>query len=178
MVTSDAQRLDPQAVLLEIPNTPTTLKTTAALVSLQNQIVQLDISALDETSRVRVEKRVQKCVNAVQTCLAQGALQQDYIRFLLKINNESKTRRSTKSNTLAKGEGLVISYEDLVAKREALAAQAQAKTSGIGKRGRKRIRVTEVEKDVEPLAKMARTIQTQLDEAKSRRALVAVMYQQ
>ncbi|KAK7177520.1 transposase [Paraphaeosphaeria sporulosa] len=138
---------------------------------------------LDEASRLRLEKRIQKFVNAVQTCLSKGALQQDYIRFLLKINDESKTRRSTKSNILAKGEGMVVSYEHLVAKREALAAKrealaakAQAKASGTGKRGRKRTRSAEAEKDVEPSVKMARTSEARLEEAGSWRAPVAVMY--
>lgn len=176
VVTSDTVPPCPQAVPQETPNTPTTPKTTASLVSLQNQIVQQDTSALDEASRLRLEKRIQKCVNAVQTCLTKGALQQDYIRFLLNINDESKTRRSTKSNILAKGEGMVISYEHLVAKREELAAKAQAKASGTGKRGRKRMRPAEAEKDAEPAAKMARTSEARLDEAGSCRAPVALMY--
>ncbi|OAL42624.1 hypothetical protein IQ07DRAFT_606556 [Pyrenochaeta sp. DS3sAY3a] len=163
VATSDTVPPCPQVVPLEIPNTPTTPKTTAAFALLQSQIMQQDIGALDEASKLRLEKRIQKCVNAVQTCHTKGALQQDYIRVLLKINDESKIRRSTKSNILAKGEGMVISYEHLVAKREALAAKAEAKAAGTGKRGRKRTRPVEVEEDVEPSAKMARTSEARLE---------------
>lgn len=176
VVTSGTGPPCPQAVPIETLKTPTTPKTTAALASLHNEIVQQDIGALDDASRVRLEKRIQKIVNALQTCLTKGAVQQDYLRFLLKINDESKTRRSTKSNILAKGEGLVISYEHLVAKRQELAAKAQAKASGAGKRGRKRARPAETEEDVEPSAKIARTNGVRLGEAGSWRAPVAVMY--
>jgi len=74
----------------------------------------------------------------------------------MKINDEAKTRRSTKSDILAKGEGLVISYKHLVAKRAARAAYEQSKALGKGKRGRKRKGPAEVNTN-EPSTKIART---------------------
>jgi hypothetical protein len=73
-----------------------------------------------------------------------GALQQNHIHLLLKINNEAKTRRSTKSDILLKGSGIVISYKDLVAARAKRAEKDAAKAANKGKRGRKR-KVTAVE---------------------------------
>jgi hypothetical protein len=58
---------------------------------------------------------------------------------LIAINNEAKTRRSTKSTILAKGAGVVISYEHLVAARVKRAEKDHAtEAKGKGKRGRKR----------------------------------------
>ena len=52
------------------------------------------------------------------------------------MNNEAKTRRSTKSVVLGKGKGKVMSYEDI---EEARAKRAEKDAmKGKGKRGRKR----------------------------------------
>jgi hypothetical protein len=75
--------------------------------------VMLDL--LEKASKQSLQRHVQKFVNAAQTCFVKGALQQDHIRFLISINNKAKIRRSTKSEILAKGEGKVMSYEDLEA---------------------------------------------------------------
>lgn len=157
------------------PVTPTTPRTSEALVSLQNQIVKQYTHVLDEASKRRLHKHLGKFVNAAQICLVKGSLQQDRIRFLMKINDEAKTRRSTKSDILAKGEGLVISYEHLVAKRSARAAYEQSKAAGKGKRGRKRKSPAEVDID-EPSTKTARTNEAQPEEAGPWRAPMARMY--
>ncbi|OCK96950.1 uncharacterized protein K441DRAFT_550110, partial [Cenococcum geophilum 1.58] len=86
-------------------------------------IIKRDAYALDEASKQSLQRHVQKFVNAAQTCFAKGALQQDHIRFLIRINNEAKVRRSAKPEILAKGEGKVMSYEDLEAVRAARAAK-------------------------------------------------------
>lgn len=153
--TADATPPCLQAELQHTPITPTTPKTSEALVSLQNRIVQQDAHALDEVSKQRLQRHVQKFVNAAQMCLVHGALQQDRIRFLMRINDEAKVRRSTKSEILAKGEGVVISYEHLVAKRAARAAEVQAKADRKGKRGRKR-KNTQERTIIEPTTKVAR----------------------
>jgi len=44
-------------------------------------------------------KDVQKLTNATQLSFAERALLQEHNRFLAKINNEAKVRRSTKSDT-------------------------------------------------------------------------------
>jgi hypothetical protein len=66
--------------------------------------------------------------------LAELALQQDQIQFLLRVNNEAKARRSTKSLILGK----VMSYEDLEMARAKRVAKEKAKATVVkGKRGRK-----------------------------------------
>ena len=85
-----------------------------------------------------LQRHLQKCVKAAQISFAKGVLQQSQIGFLIRINTEAKVRRSIISEVLAKGEGKVISYEDLEAARAARAAKEQAKANGKGKRGPRR----------------------------------------
>ena len=91
-----------------------TLITPKALILLHNLIKQ-DAYAEDKKSKQRLQRHIQKFVNAAQTSFTKGVLQQNQIWFLIRINNEAKVRRSTKSEILAKGEGKVMSYEDLKA---------------------------------------------------------------
>lgn len=56
----------------------------------------------------------------------------------MSINNEAKVRRSTKAVVLGKGNGKVMSYEDLKEARAKRAAKDAMKGKGKGKRGRKR----------------------------------------
>ena len=68
--------------------------------------------------------------------MAHGVLQQHQIRFLIKMNDESKVRRSTTSVVLGKAK--VMSYEDLEEARAKRAKKEAAKEAkGKGKRGRK-----------------------------------------
>jgi hypothetical protein len=128
----------PQDQVLQTPMTPATPVSAEALMSLQNLIMKQDAHALDETSKQSLQRHLHKFVKATQTSFAKSVLQQDHIRFLNRINDEAKVRRSTKSEILAKGVGKVMSYEDLEAARAARAAKEQAKAEGKGKRGRKR----------------------------------------
>jgi hypothetical protein len=77
----------------------------------------------DET-RVQTQ-RVQKLVNAAQKSFAERALLRDQARSLLKVNNEAKVRRSTKSVVLGKAK--VMSYEDLEKARAERATKEAAK---------------------------------------------------
>jgi hypothetical protein len=109
-------------------------------MSLQNLIIQQDTHALDETSKQNLAKHLQKCTKAFQKSSTLSVLQEDRIRFLTTINNEAKVRRSTRPWVLAKGkgEGKVMSYEDLVearAKRVEKESAQEAKAKG--RRGRK-----------------------------------------
>ena len=85
----------------------------------------------------RLQRLVQKLTNAAQLSFAERALLQ-HNQFLAQINNEAKTRRSTKSEVL--GTARVMSYEDLDKARAARAAKEAktADTAGERKRGRKR----------------------------------------
>jgi hypothetical protein len=81
-------------------------------MSLYNMIQQ-DTSTLDETGTLRVQRRIQKLANAGQKAIAYCALLEHEKQLLKKINSEAKVRRSTKSIVLRKGQGKVMSFEDI-----------------------------------------------------------------
>ncbi|KAJ4329553.1 hypothetical protein N0V95_010193, partial [Ascochyta clinopodiicola] len=81
-------------------------------------------------------RRIQKLASAARISFAERALLQDHNRFLFKINNEAKVRRSTKSVVLGKAK--VMSYEDLEAAREKRAAKERDAESKKEGRSRKR----------------------------------------
>lgn len=81
-----------------------------AVVSLQN-VIEQGVRTLDETSRQRLQRHIQKLTNATQVSFAERALLQEQNRFLANINNEAKVRRSIKSEII--GRARVMSYEDL-----------------------------------------------------------------
>jgi hypothetical protein len=141
------------------PATPVTPVTTEALMSLQELISQ-DAHGLDEMGKQRLQRRVQKLTNAANISFAERALQKDQIRFLYKMNNEAKIRRSTKSVVLGKAK--VMSYEDLEDARARRAAKEQVKASK-GKRGRKwKEKAVEVEPKAHPKAPAARMSEAQV----------------
>ena len=108
--------------------------TSEAHTSLHNLITQ-DFHALDEASKQRLQRHVQKLANAAQISFAERALLRDQTRFLSRMNNEAKVRRSTKPVVLGKAK--VMSYEDIEEARAKRAAKEEA-TAGKGKRGWKR----------------------------------------
>jgi len=136
----------------EVLQTPVTLVTTEALTSLQNLIKQ-DAHALDKTSKQRLQRHVQKLASAAQISFTECALLQDRNRFLSKINNEAKVRRSTRSVVLGKAK--VMSFEDLSEARAKRDAKEKA-IAGKGKRGRKHKSPALEACSPEPKAKMAR----------------------
>ncbi len=132
---------------------------------------------LDETSKQRLQRLLQKLNNAIQLSFAERALK-EHNRFLDNINNEAKVRRSTKSKII--GTVRVMSYEDLEKARAERAAKEAEKVAGktkkdlyaiptaekaIGSKGKRdRKRMSRVEADApEPKAKMARTSQIQIE---------------
>jgi hypothetical protein len=123
---------------VELPVTPVTPVSAEALALLQNIIIQQDARTLDEASRQNLERHLRKFVRAVQIKSAQGILKDDRIQLLTEINNEAKVRRSARSVVLAnakRGEGKVMSYEELVEARAKYAEKESAK--GKKRRGRK-----------------------------------------
>ncbi len=121
--------------VIQTPATPVSRETLVPILDLVKQDPQ------DELSKQRQQRLINKIAKAAQVSFAKDVLQQDHIRFLVKMNDESKPRRDAKADKLAKGEGKVISYEDLDAKRAEKEAARQAKlakANGKGKRGRKR----------------------------------------
>jgi hypothetical protein len=100
-----------------------------------HDMIKQDAHALDERSKQRIQRRVQKLATAARISFAECSLLQDHNRFLTKINNEVRARRSTKSLILGKAK--VMSYEALEEAREKRAAKEAASTER-GKRVRKR----------------------------------------
>jgi hypothetical protein len=80
---------------------------------------------------------------------------------LIKINNEAKVRRSTKSVVLGKAK--VMSFEDIEVARAARAAKDNIK--GKGKRGRKRKSATPDELEPEPEPTSAPDVEPELESA-------------
>jgi hypothetical protein len=146
----------------EVPQTPVMLVSAEGLASLHNLIKQ-DAHTLNETSIPRLERRVQKLVDAAQVSIAECALLRDEKQMLTRMNNEAKVRRSTKALKL--GDAKVMSFEDIVVAR---AARAVKDTKVKWKRGRKRksdaLQADEPEPDEpdadsEPEPEVARTIE-------------------
>ena len=111
--------------------------TAEALTSLHGLIEQ-DAYTLDESSKQRLQRRLQKFANAAQISFAECALLYDENRLLFKQNDEAKRRRSTKLTVVGKAK--VMSYEDIEAARRERAAKEAAKEAATAsqKRGRKR----------------------------------------
>ena len=110
--------------------TPVSAEGLASLYSLIKQ----DAHTLNGTSTQRLERHVQKLVDAAQISFAERALLYNQKQMLTKMNNEAKVRRSTQSLILGKAK--VMSFEDIEVARAARAAKEVIK--GKGKRGRKR----------------------------------------
>jgi DDE superfamily endonuclease len=172
---ADEVKVRPRAQY-EALRTPLTPVSGEALTSLLNMIKQVPDDEANKSHKERLQKKVN---NAALRAFPKDSLQQDHIQFLIKMNDESKPRRSTKSVVLGKAK--VMSYEDLKEAREKRAARdaaapakpkrgrkhksgPEAEPTVKGKRGRKRKSVVESdedesdedEPDPEPQAKVAR----------------------
>ena len=139
-----------------------------AVASLHNLIKQ-DAHMLDERSKQRLQRHLQKLTNATQLSFAERTLLQEHVGFLAEINNEAKVRRATKSKII--GTARVVCYEDLEKAREERAAQEakketkkEAKKANTGKAKRGRKRKSTIEADtLEPKARMARRMRTEAE---------------
>jgi hypothetical protein len=136
--------------------TPVTPVSTEGLMSLQNLILKRDAHALDERSKQSLNRHLLKFAKAAQQSFTKGALQQNHIHLLMAINNEAKTRRSTKSEILAKGTGKVMSYKDLEEARVKRAEKDTAKKASKEKRDQKR-KTTTLEAEANGLDTAANT---------------------
>jgi hypothetical protein len=111
----------------EVLQTPLTAE---ALMSLHGLIEQ-DTHALDDGCK----QHLQKFLKAARISFAKCALLDNDNQELIRQNNEAKVRR-TKSAVLGKGEGKVMSYEDI--EKEKARRAAKEAVAGSKKRGRKR----------------------------------------
>lgn len=101
--------------------------TVEILTSLHNLIKQ----KLDELNKDRIQRHVQKLASVVKISFVKQTLFQNQNRFLFKINNEVKVRRSIRSVILKKTK--MMSYENLEKTR---AKRAVKKKVIAGKRKR------------------------------------------
>ena len=62
-----------------------------------HNLIKQDAYTLNGTSIPRLERHVQKLANAAQTSFAKSALLHDQNQMLIRMNNEAKVRRSTRS---------------------------------------------------------------------------------
>ena len=92
----------------------------------------------DETNKPHKERLQERAKNAALRAFAKDTLQQDHIQFLLKMNDETKPRRSTKSLVLGKAK--VMSCEDFK-------DWARSRGNGQGERGRKRKTIVQSDED-------------------------------
>lgn len=116
-----------QGGVFQTSMTPATPATSDALTSLHSLITQCT-HALDETSKQRIQRHIQKLANAAHISFAERALLRDQTRFLFKTNNEAKVRRP--SEPVVVGRAKVMSYEDI---EEAQAKHAAKEEASAGK---------------------------------------------
>lgn len=118
----------PRDQVLQTPVTPVTPVTSAAL-DLLHDLIKEEACTLNEPSKQRIQRHVQKLASAAQISFAKQVLLQDQNRFLSKVNNEAEVRRSIRSVVLGKAK--VMSYEDL---EEAWAKRAVKEKATMDKR--------------------------------------------
>jgi hypothetical protein len=80
-----------------VPVTPVTPVTAEAFASLRDMILERDAHAMHDAERQNLKRHLDKLTRTAQTSIAEGALLQEDNRFVRKMNNEAKVRRSTKS---------------------------------------------------------------------------------
>jgi hypothetical protein len=117
----------------DVPQTPVIPVLAEDVTSLYNLIKQ-GVNTADGLNSRRLERHVRKLADAAQISITERALLHDQNQTLIRMNNEAKARRSTRSVVLGKAK--VMSFEDIEVARAARAAKEVAK--GKGKRGRKR----------------------------------------
>jgi hypothetical protein len=141
---------------VQSPTTPVTPVTTQGIALLPNIIMKQATQCFDQTTIASLRKNVQKMSKAAHLAFSKGILQRDQIQFLTKINDESKVRKSAKGHILGrraeKGEGAVMGWNELEAKRAERNEQAATAAKVTEKRRGKR----KGKAGGEPQAKVAR----------------------
>jgi hypothetical protein len=146
----------------QVPQTPATPVSAEALTSLLNMIKQVPDN---ETNQQHKERLQQKLTNATQLSFAERALLQEHNRFLARINNEAKVRRSTKSDVL--GMAKVMSYEDLEKAKAERAVKETAKEAQKAKREAKKAKreAKKAEKEAKKAEKEAKKAEKEAKKA-------------
>ena len=110
----------------QLPTTPVTPACASAVTALQD-LINEDTWTLDEATKRRLQRHVQKLANATQLSFAERALLTEQVQFLAKMNNEAKVRRAAKAEVI--GTARVMSYEDLEKARAERAEKTAAKVA-------------------------------------------------
>lgn len=76
----------------QIPQTPITPVSAEGLIFLQNLAIEQEAHAFDKESKQSLQRHVLKFSKAAQLSFAKGALQQNHISLLLKVNNKAKVQ--------------------------------------------------------------------------------------
>lgn len=131
---------------------PITLVTPVTVegLTLLHDLIERATQPSDTTGEQRLNRRVQKLVRAAKTAVIRQRLLQDHNRLLFNINKEGEQRRKTRPIILqgGKGQGKVISYEDLeTARAERAAKERAAAEKGKGKRGGKSKNASQTEEE-------------------------------
>ncbi|KAK3670778.1 hypothetical protein LTR78_009350 [Recurvomyces mirabilis] len=145
-VLRDLQKPAPEALIdppstqeqSAIPRTPLTPVCVESLIPLQKKIVEQDARDLDDDKKLNLTSHLTKIVKATSTLYATDRLQKEQIHFLHKANGAAERRTATKSFVLAKGQGKVMSYDDLVEARGKREEKAVSTRQGSKKRCRMR----------------------------------------
>jgi hypothetical protein len=90
-------------------------------------LIKQDADKLSEESKKALKRHVEKVIKEAKTSFAERALLHDRARFLFKMNNEAKVRRSTKSVILGKAK--VMSWADLEQARASSSESCCKRTS-------------------------------------------------
>ena len=133
-VGTNARAASAQAQVPQPLVSPATPKSAGAVASLHDLITQ-DTDMVDETSKQRLLRHLQKLTNATQVSFAERALLGEQVQFLNNINNEAKVRRGAKAEVI--GTARVMSYEDLDRARKERALKTAAKEAKKAAKGAK-----------------------------------------
>ena len=103
---------------------------------------------LNEMSKQRLQRHLQKLTNATQTSFADCSLLKHQVESLTEINNEAKVRRAIKSHVV--GTARVMSYEDIEQARAKRAEKEAANEAKRAKKAEKVLRATPTTEEAAP----------------------------
>jgi hypothetical protein len=136
-----------------VPLTPAT-PASAEAAALLHDLIKQDASALDATTRQRLERNLQKLTHATQRSFPAMDLLREHNQFLIQIDNESQVRRSTRSEVI--GTARVMSYEDLEkARAERAAKRAATEAKKAEKQAKKAVKEAQKSAAATPAAEEA-----------------------
>jgi hypothetical protein len=128
-----------------VPTTPInpTTPVSANAVAVLKELIHRDAQTLDESSKHRLRRHVQKLSNASTQSFARQNLLLNQNRFLAETNREVRGRKHTKASKI--GTARVMTYEDLEAARMGRATKDTEKETKKVRRKNKKLLATMAE---------------------------------